>query len=113
MTLLYGRQSDPPARRNFGKGLATRTGEPPHLSPEGNVSRPVEERRPEVEEVECVLEDGARFGPLELLAREGKHVIVQFGEGTVFPLPARAIATKAKRRSGSSSGERAAAAPGR
>lgn len=56
------------------------------------------------EKVDCMLEGGGRMGPLELVAREGRHAFVKFAGGPAFPLPARAVVPTRKRRT--PSGER-------
>ncbi len=65
------------------------------------------------ERVQCILEGRRRMGPLEVVAREGRHAFVRLDSGLVMPLPIRALVrvspTPRRRRGrtrGSSSGER-------
>ncbi len=67
-------------------------------------SKPVQPKR-----ADCLFDDGSRFGPIGLLAEVGPHAICSLGDGTVMPLPARAMAAPKRRRASSSSGERAPA----
>jgi hypothetical protein len=60
--------------------------------------------------VECVLEDGTRVGPLEVVECTGNHAFVKLDTGISMPLPIRTLVpAKTRRRTGSSSGERTAA----
>jgi hypothetical protein len=67
-------------------------------------SRPIRPKR-----VDCVFENGTRFGPFDLLAEVGPHAIVGLADGTPIPLPIRAIASPRKAARRVSSGERTAA----
>ena len=58
--------------------------------------------------VECILEDGTRFGPLELAGVDGNQAVIRLECGVHFPVPTRTIVAsqRGKRRAGSASGER-------